>query len=110
MDAHLHAFMEHLLQKRTKIVATIGPASRDPDVMRSLFVSGANVLRLNFSHGTPADHAEVIATARRIATELDIQIPILQDLPGPKVRTGKLRDGLPDRAPGTRQSICAHHR
>jgi pyruvate kinase len=92
--AHLLAFMEQILQKRTKIVATIGPASRDPHVMRSLFVSGANVIRLNFSHGTPDDHAEVIATARRIANELDIHIAILQDLPGPKVRTGKLRDGL----------------
>jgi pyruvate kinase len=87
--------MEHLLQKRTKIVATIGPASRDPDVMRSLFVSGANVIRLNFSHGTPDEHAEVIATARRIAEELGIHIAVLQDLPGPKVRTGKLRDDLP---------------
>jgi pyruvate kinase len=95
VDAHLHAFMEQLLQKRTKIVATIGPASRDSAIMRSLFVTGANVLRLNFSHGTPQDHAEVITTARRIAAELDIHIAILQDLPGPKVRTGKLRDDLP---------------
>ncbi len=88
------ARMEHLLQKRTKIVATIGPASRDPAVMRSLFVSGLNVVRLNFSHGTLEDHAEVIATARRLAQELDIHIAVLQDLPGPKVRTGKLQDGL----------------
>ncbi|HTU81600.1 MAG TPA: pyruvate kinase, partial [Candidatus Acidoferrales bacterium] len=87
--------MEHVLQKRTKIVATIGPASRDAAVMRSLFVSGANVIRLNFSHGTTNDHAEVIATARSLAEELGIHIAILQDLPGPKVRTGKLRDDLP---------------
>ena len=53
--------MEHILQKRTKIVATIGPASRDPAIMRSLFVSGVNVLRLNFSHGKPEDHAGVVA-------------------------------------------------
>ena len=87
--------MEHLLQKRTKIVATIGPASRDPDVMRQLFAAGVNVVRLNFSHGTPDDHAEVIATARRLADELDIHIAVLQDLPGPKVRTGMLRADLP---------------
>ena len=87
--------MEHVLHKRTKIVATIGPASRDPAIMRSLFVAGANVIRLNFSHGTPAEHAEVIANARRIAEELDIHIAVLQDLPGPKVRTGKLREDLP---------------
>ena len=86
--------MEYVLQKRTKIVATIGPASRDPAVMRSLFVSGTNVVRLNFSHGTPDDHAAVIAATRSIAKELDIHVAILQDLPGPKVRTGKLRDDL----------------
>ncbi len=86
--------MEHVLQKRTKIVATIGPASREPAIMRSLFVSGANVIRLNFSHGTPDEHAEVVATARKVARELDIHVAILQDLPGPKVRTGRLRDDL----------------
>ena len=85
--------MEPIIQKRTKIVATIGPASRDPAIMRSLFVCGANVLRLNFSHGTPAEHAEVIRDARAIAAELGIQCALLQDLPGPKVRTGKLAEG-----------------
>ncbi|MDE2482638.1 MAG: pyruvate kinase [bacterium] len=86
--------MDTVLHKRTKIVATVGPASRDADIMRSLFLSGANVLRLNFSHGTPAEHAEVIATARKISTELGIHTAILQDLPGPKVRTGALADDL----------------
>jgi pyruvate kinase len=86
--------MEPILQKRTKIVATIGPASRDPAIMRSLFVSGANVIRLNFSHGTPEEHAEVIRNARAISAELGIHTALLQDLPGPKVRTGKLADGL----------------
>ena len=85
--------MEPVLQKRTKIIATVGPASRDPAIMRSLFVSGANVLRLNFSHGTLEEHAEVIANARAISDELKIYTAILQDLPGPKVRTGKLSDG-----------------
>lgn len=82
--------MEAILQKRTKIVATIGPASRDPAIMRSLFVSGANVLRLNFSHGTLQEHGENLANARAICEELGIHSAILQDLPGPKVRTGKL--------------------
>ena len=85
--------MEPIIQKRTKIVATIGPASRDPAIMRSLFICGANVLRLNFSHGTPAEHADVIHDARAIAAELGIQCALLQDLPGPKVRTGKLEEG-----------------
>ncbi|MEO6836419.1 MAG: pyruvate kinase, partial [Candidatus Tumulicola sp.] len=75
-------------------MATIGPASRDPAIMRSLFVSGANVIRLNFSHGTPDEHAEVIRNARAISAELDIHVALLQDLPGPKVRTGRLADGL----------------
>ena len=87
--------MEQILHKRTKIVATVGPASRDPAILRSLFISGANVLRLNFSHGTPEEHAEVIASAREISAELGIYTAVLQDLPGPKVRTGPLADGLP---------------
>ena len=86
--------MEPILQKRTKIVATVGPASRDPALLRSLFVSGANVLRLNFSHGTPEEHGAVIASARAISRELGIHTALLQDLPGPKVRTGPLADGL----------------
>lgn len=85
---------ELVLQKRTKIIATIGPASRDRSVMRSLIISGANVLRLNFSHGTPKEHAEVIATARSLANELSTQVAILQDLPGPKIRTGTFADGV----------------
>ena len=86
--------MEPILQKRTKIVATVGPASRDPAILRSLFVSGANVLRLNFSHGEPEEHGRVIESARAISAELGIHTAILQDLPGPKVRTGPLADGV----------------
>jgi pyruvate kinase len=82
--------MEKVIQKRTKIVATIGPASRDPAIMRSLFISGLNVIRLNFSHGTPEEHAEVIRNARSISADLGLHTAVLQDLPGPKVRTGKL--------------------
>jgi pyruvate kinase len=87
--------MEQILHKRTKIVATVGPASRDPAVLRSLFLCGANVLRLNFSHGTPEEHAAVIRSARQISRELGIHTAVLQDLPGPKVRTGPLADGAP---------------
>ncbi len=86
--------MEQILAKRTKIVATIGPASRDPAILRSLLVCGANVLRLNFSHGTPEEHAEVISSTREISAELGLHTAILQDLPGPKVRTGSLAEGL----------------
>lgn len=80
--------------KRTKIVATIGPASRDPQMLRELFVSGVNVVRLNFSHGTHDEHAATIADVRRISAELGIHVGVLQDLPGPKVRTGPLAPGV----------------
>ncbi len=81
--------------KRTKIVATAGPASRDPEMLRALFLAGVNVLRLNFSHGTHDEHAATIADARSIARELGLHIAILQDLPGPKVRTGVFGNGTP---------------
>ncbi|MBV9149074.1 MAG: pyruvate kinase [Candidatus Eremiobacteraeota bacterium] len=77
-------------QKRTKIVATIGPASRDDAILRSLLQSGMNVARLNFSHGTPPEHGAVIDALRRISDKLEIHTAVLQDLPGPKVRTGEL--------------------
>ncbi len=81
------------IQKRTKIVATLGPASRDPEMIRSLVLSGANVFRLNFSHGSPKEHSETIDAIRKVAKDLDQHIAVLQDLPGPKVRTGKFADG-----------------
>ncbi|MBV8602278.1 MAG: pyruvate kinase [Candidatus Eremiobacteraeota bacterium] len=72
------------------MVATVGPASRDPQILREMFRSGVNVVRLNFSHGTHDEHRAVIEDVRRTARELDLHIAILQDLPGPKVRTGPL--------------------
>jgi pyruvate kinase len=83
----------HPPPKRTKIVATVGPASRDPAMLRALFLAGTNVVRLNFSHGTHDEHAAVIADVRRISAELGMHIAILQDLPGPKVRTGAFSNG-----------------
>jgi pyruvate kinase len=79
--------------KRTKMVATVGPASRDPAMLRAFFLAGVNVVRLNFSHGTHEEHAATISDVRRIATELGLHIAILQDLPGPKVRTGTFGGG-----------------
>ena len=81
--------------KRTKIVATIGPASRDPQVLRGLIDLGVDIMRLNFSHGTHAEHAATIADIRRIAGEAGVHVAILQDLPGPKVRTGELAADRP---------------
>ncbi|MBV8244650.1 MAG: pyruvate kinase [Candidatus Eremiobacteraeota bacterium] len=85
--------MEQILHKRTKIVATVGPASREPAILRSLLIAGANVVRLNFSHGTKDEHGQVIDRIREISKALNLHTAVLQDLPGPKVRTGPLADG-----------------
>lgn len=74
----------------TKIVATIGPASHSPEVMRQMLRAGMNVARLNFSHGQYEDHARCIANLRAAATELDLPLMLLQDLQGPKIRVGTL--------------------
>jgi pyruvate kinase len=76
--------------RRTKIVATIGPASGSPEVMRQLILAGMDVARLNFSHGAREDHARTIAALRAISAELDTPVTILQDLQGPKIRVGRL--------------------
>ncbi len=76
--------------KHTKIVATIGPASRDPEVLRAMIRAGMNVARINFSHGDHETHGKTIDTVRRIAEEEDAVIAILCDIQGPKIRIGKL--------------------
>src|SRR3972149_1344472 len=81
--------------RRTKIVATIGPASRGPGILERLIETGADVVRLNFSHGEHEDHLAVIRSTREISARLGKSVAILQDLCGPKIRTGKLRDGAP---------------
>ena len=75
---------------RTKIVCTIGPSSRDEETLRSLVDAGMDVARINFSHGTKDEHAEDIATIRRIAQEEDAPIAIMADLQGPKLRIGTI--------------------
>ncbi|MFM7885520.1 MAG: pyruvate kinase, partial [Pseudanabaena sp.] len=77
-------------QHLTKIVATIGPASRSPDVFRKMVEAGITVARLNFSHGSYADHAKTITMIREVSEEMDVPITILQDLQGPKIRVGEL--------------------
>lgn len=74
--------------RHTKIVCTIGPASSSPDVLREMVAAGLNVIRLNFSHGTHADHAEVVATLRSLAKEIRRPMAIIADLQGPKIRLG----------------------
>lgn len=79
--------------RRTKIVATIGPATEKPDVLRALIEAGATTLRLNFSHGTQENHQKNIKLIRQISFELNQPVGILQDLQGPKIRLGKFKDG-----------------
>jgi len=80
--------LEH--RKRTKIVATIGPASQDVGMLRAMIRAGMNVARINFSHGTHEIHARNIANIRRLADEEKAVIAVLADLPGPKLRLGTL--------------------
>jgi pyruvate kinase len=75
---------------RTKIVCTLGPASSGPDVIRELLRAGMDVARINFSHGTHAQHAETIARVRGAAAELDRPLAILGDVQGPRIRIGEL--------------------
>ncbi|MEA2158979.1 MAG: pyruvate kinase [Solirubrobacteraceae bacterium] len=86
--------------RRTKIVATIGPASRDPETLKRLVQAGVDVARLNFSHGTLEMHAENAERVRTAANSAGRQVAILQDLPGPKIRIGALQDGLAELKPG----------
>ena len=79
--------------RRTKIVATVGPATLEPDVLRQLIKAGATTLRINFSHGTQQDHQKAIRLIRQTAFELDQPVGILQDLQGPKIRLGKFASG-----------------
>jgi pyruvate kinase len=81
--------------RRAKIICTIGPACDSEEIIRDLMRTGMDVARLNFSHGTHAEHASRIQRLRRAAKYLKRTICILQDLQGPKIRTGRLQDGKP---------------
>jgi len=80
-------------RRRTKIVCTIGPATSSAAVIEQLIGAGMNVARLNMSHGTLKEHTHYIQTIRKLSHRLAIPVAILIDLPGPKCRTGKLKNG-----------------
>lgn len=84
--------LRKLNSKHTKIVATIGPASRDPEIIRAMIRAGMDVARINFSHGDHAGHGEAINTVRRVAEEEHAVVAILCDIQGPKIRIGKVVD------------------
>lgn len=77
---------------RTKIVGTLGPASRSEEGVRSLIEAGLDVVRINFSHGTPEEHAKTVATVRAVAAERGRPVAVLGDLQGPRIRVGDLAE------------------
>ena len=81
--------------RRTKIVATLGPATSSDQAIHDLIAAGVDVFRLNFSHGTHATHRQTIDAVRAASSRCDRSVAVLQDLSGPKIRTGRLRDGQP---------------
>ncbi len=92
---HELSYLEIAAQKKTKIVATVGPASRSPERIRELILAGVDVFRLNFSHGSYEEHFENLTNIRQASSELSKTVGILQDLAGPKIRITPLEDGSP---------------
>ncbi|MEL7217135.1 MAG: pyruvate kinase [Pseudomonadota bacterium] len=107
--------------RKVKILATIGPASRSPEMLRKLFKAGADAFRVNMSHGSHADHEKAIASIRALEKEFARPIAILADLQGPKLRVGTFKDGSAvirhgghftldrDETPGDETRVCLPH-
>ncbi|PHR48906.1 MAG: pyruvate kinase [Fluviicola sp.] len=91
--------------KRTKIVATLGPASSDKETLLAMMNEGMNVARLNFSHGSYEDHKKVIETIRKLNDETGLNVALLADLQGPKIRTRKMKDNGVDLISGEKVEI-----
>jgi pyruvate kinase len=94
------------MRRRTKIVATIGPASSDPEVLLAMVRAGMDVARLNFSHGTHEQHAETATRVRRAAERAGRPVALLQDLPGPKLRIGPIEHDRVELKPGDTLTIA----
>jgi len=86
-----------MMKRRAKIVCTLGPSSTSPEMIDRLVRAGMDVARLNFSHGTPEEHAKRVAAVRRASAHHEKSIAVLADLQGPKIRTGALEHGRPIR-------------
>ncbi len=97
-----------IAQKRTKIVATLGPASANKEVLMTMIKAGVDVCRLNFSHGKQEDHQKVIDIIREINAKYKINVGILADLQGPKIRIGIVKDGGINLVNGTRINITTN--
>lgn len=79
--------------RRTKIVSTLGPASESEEVLEKLILAGVNVVRLNFSHGSPEDHKNRAEAVRRLAAKHNRYVAVLGDLQGPKIRIARFAEG-----------------
>jgi len=88
------------VKKRTKIVTTLGPATNNPEALKKLFLAGANVVRLNFSHGSAEEHIQRAKMVREVSAELDMHVAILGDLQGPKIRIARFAEGKIELAQG----------
>ena len=93
--------------RSTKIVATIGPASKDPEVLEQKIAAGKDVARLNFAHGSSEQHAEIAAAIRAGAERAGRDVAILGDLPGPKLRIGPVAGGVAELARDSRVVLTA---
>ena len=98
-----------LKKRRTKIIATIGPASQTPEIIRKLIETGVNIFRLNMSHGDHSSHSDVYKRIRDTSHELNQPIGILADLCGPKIRTGKFEGGQIELEAGDRVVVTTRN-
>jgi len=96
-----------LRQRRTKIIATLGPATSEDAVLEKLLLAGVDAVRLNFSHGTHEDHARQIESVRRVSDGLGRPVAVIQDLQGPKIRLGTFEDGRLELPTGGRTTLVA---
>src|SRR5579859_4363048 len=94
-----------LIRRRTKIVATLGPASSSPEMIKQLIGAGVNVFRLNFSHGDQATHGQVYQRVRAAAQSVGEPVAVLADLCGPKIRVGDFEAGSIQLETGSRVTI-----
>lgn len=96
------------MNRRAKIAATIGPSSQDEITITGLIKAGMNIARLNFSHGTHQEHAQIIQRLRMIAQNLSIPLAIMQDLQGPKIRVGEIKSGSINLVSGQILNLTIH--
>src|SRR4051794_26947987 len=101
-NARIVTLSEELELRSTKIVATIGPASRSLDVLERMIRAGMDVARLNFAHETPEEHADTVTLIRQASERAGREVAILQDVPGPKLRIGPVVGGVTELGTGTR--------